>query len=279
MIIGISGKINSGKDTIGKIIQILYDSPHLSAKGVEDALNKDFVSHPTSFEIKKFADKLKNIVCLLIDCNREQLEDREFKERELGDLWTKYIIRDIRTKKPLSTSSNSYISYEEARKNIILPDKHEVFSESLTPRLLLQLLGTECGRKIIHPNIWVNALMVDYKTISSTNKYPNWIITDVRFSNELQAVKDRKGITIRVNRFPETIIVCRSPNDCKEVPFDQDNRNHVELYKAETSNHESETALDNADFDYTIDNNKSINHLVSIVREIMIEEKLINKHY
>jgi hypothetical protein len=31
-------------------------------------------------------------------------------------------------------------------------------------------------------------------------KYPNWIITDCRFENELKAVKERDGITIRVQR-------------------------------------------------------------------------------
>ena len=32
----------------------------------------------------------------------------------------------------------------------------------LTPRLILQLLGTDCGRDIIHPNIWVNSTMMAY---------------------------------------------------------------------------------------------------------------------
>ena len=36
-----------------------------------------------------------------------------------------------------------------------------------TPRLLLQLLGTDAGRNIVHPNIWVNALMSDYRQIGS----------------------------------------------------------------------------------------------------------------
>ena len=30
--------------------------------------------------------------------------------------------------------------------------------------------------------------------------YPNWIITDLRFPNELSAIKQRNGITIRVQR-------------------------------------------------------------------------------
>ena len=38
------------------------------------------LSEVTNSEIKKFADKLKDIVCLLIGCTREQLEDQEFKK-------------------------------------------------------------------------------------------------------------------------------------------------------------------------------------------------------
>ena len=39
--------------------------------------------------------------------------------------------------------------------------------------------------------------------------------------------------------------------------------------------HPSETALDNHPFDYTIDNNGTIEELIEKVREILIKEKLI----
>ena len=39
-----------------------------------------------------FADKLKDSVGVMFGCTRKQLEDREFKERELGEEWTKYRI-------------------------------------------------------------------------------------------------------------------------------------------------------------------------------------------
>ena len=53
-IIGISGKKTVGKNTIAKIINQLTNN---------------------KYEEKCFADKLKDIVCLLIGCTREQLED------------------------------------------------------------------------------------------------------------------------------------------------------------------------------------------------------------
>jgi hypothetical protein len=43
------------------------------------------------------------------------------------------------------------------------PHSFHSYKRTLTPRRMLQLLGTDCGRNIIHPNIWVNATMVDYK--------------------------------------------------------------------------------------------------------------------
>ena len=41
MLISVSGKINSGKDTIGKILQILLNNPHLNNEGVLSFLKKD----------------------------------------------------------------------------------------------------------------------------------------------------------------------------------------------------------------------------------------------
>ncbi len=226
-LIGISGKISSGKDTVGSMLQYLTRRDLMpNFKSYED-----FIANPHSevyhtYKIKKFADKLKDMACLLIGCTREQLEDREFKEKELGEEWWYY------------KYGNSLYSYK-TEKTFLIRVMNSEFLEpcteedltncliKLTPRKLLQLLGTDCGRDIIHPNIWVNALFADYKLddgkviepIIKENKdkypigfapakqmyfrnpqFPNWIITDVRFPNEAKAIKDRGGIVIRVNR-------------------------------------------------------------------------------
>jgi hypothetical protein len=50
-----------------------------------------YKSDPYSpIEIKKFADKLKDMVCVLLSCTREKLEDREFKNTPLGEHWRKW---------------------------------------------------------------------------------------------------------------------------------------------------------------------------------------------
>lgn len=234
-LISVSGKKGSGKNLVAAIItDLTYDQVH--------------------WEVKSFADKLKYITCSLIGCTREQLEDREFKEKELGEEWW-YVKLDNKL-----ISVQEYIDYIKGttysfnEKDII----------KLTPRKLLQLLGTECGRQIIHPNIWVNALFADYKTFGETkqysnstpkdNDYPNWIITDVRFPNELEAIKKHNGLTIRINR--DSVLRTGKVFD--------------------TDNHESETALDDYQgFDYVIDNNGTIEELKEVVKDILIKEHLI----
>jgi hypothetical protein len=63
----------------------------------------------------------------------------------------------------------------------------------MTVREFLQKFGTEGVREAVHPNIWVEALF---------NSYDNqdWIIPDVRFINEADAVKSRGGILIKTLR-------------------------------------------------------------------------------
>lgn len=82
--------------------------------------------------------------------------------------------------------------------------------------------------------------------------YPNWIITDVRFPNEVKAIKDKGGIVIRVDRH-------NHPNE----PY--------------PSTHESEIALDNYNnFDYYLINNGTIEDLIQKVRSILISQKIIS---
>ena len=262
-IIGISGKINSGKDTVGEIVQIISASPHFTDEAIVRFLGRPQL-HPL-WENKKFADKLKDMACMLLGCTRGQLEDREFKEKELGEEWW-YIKQEV---------DKLLISYDKNNKILmhLIDNTHHKLIK-LTPRLLLQLLGTECGRQIIHPNIWVNALMSEYKNLNSNfsledgdalpvtlrEQYPNWIITDMRFPNELKAVEDKKGITIRVNR------PC---NICGGSGYHK-----MSCPVSKSGEHCSETALDNAEFDYVIKNDGELVDLVSKVREIMLKENL-----
>lgn len=226
-IIAINGKIGTGKDTIGKIVQYLVSTKNeKNVVSFEDAIKYDssfITSESSGWEVRKFAGKLKEIASILTGISIEKFEDQEFKKTFLGNEWNQ--------------------------------DNENGFKMSV--RQLLQRLGTEALRNGLHENVWVNALFADYKTLGFQDKpsavleFPNWLITDLRFPNEFQAVKDRNGICVRVIRH-------QHPNDID--------------YK---TLHPSETSLDSFIFDYEINNSGSIEDLVEEVRKMLINFKII----
>lgn len=63
-----------------------------------------------------------------------------------------------------------------------------------TPRHAMQTLGTEWGRRQIHPDFWIEAaFMKPYQGVTV-------IFDDVRFPNEAAAIQKRGGTVIRVVR-------------------------------------------------------------------------------
>jgi hypothetical protein len=227
-IIGVNGKIGSGKDTVGKIIQYLTSEYRDKYNFIEwqDRVENYGSSTYSPFEIKKFAGKLKEIAFLLTGKPVENFEEQNFKKLNMGSAW------------------------------------------NMTYREFLQKLGTEAMRDGLHINVWVNALFADYRpgyTISPLdvdNQSPDkWIITDMRFPNELETVVERKGITIRV---------VRPCSECGGIGYHK-----MSCSKQYPKQHASETALDDAKFDYEIINDGSIKDLIEKVKQILITEKII----
>lgn len=158
----------------------------------------------------------------------------------LGSIWYKHAYAD-KLKQVLSIILNvDVVAFED---NIFKMSNSEIAKPEggyYTNRELLQRFGTEVGRSI-SPTLWVDALFTNY------SEDDHWIIPDVRFPSEAKAIKDRGGIVIRVDR--ETL-------------------SH--------DNHPSETALDDyKGFDYRIDNNSDIEHLIDKVKGIMFQLNLI----
>jgi hypothetical protein len=65
-----------------------------------------------------------------------------------------------------------------------------------SPRRLLQTLGTEWGRQMIHDQIWIEAT---FRRIEASN-WSHHVICDVRFANEAAAIRCRGGLVLRVSR-------------------------------------------------------------------------------
>jgi hypothetical protein len=225
MIIGISGHINSGKDTVGKIIQYLISNKNTGyTQSERNYIDYHKNNHTNDWQIYKFADSLKDIVCLLTGCTREQLEDQNFKTSKLPDEWIRYGYADGFIKKYIGNGDmgKPIMNFKECSKERyeqeVKVNWQTAYKIHLTYRELLQQLGTDLLRNQLHENVWVNSLMSKYKpkicsgvthcalagkpeiSCNLCPEYPNWIITDCRFPNEAKAIKDRNGIIIRVNR-------------------------------------------------------------------------------
>lgn len=233
MIIGISGKAGSGKDVIAEMLKLCEFAEQkrlttMSKPQTDDEMlflirmTKSSLVH--NVEVIRFADKVKDIVCSLIGCTRTQLEDRQFKETPLGEEWWYY------------KSGDAIIPYHANN-----PQPYELLVKP-SPRLFLQQIGTECGRNIIHPNVWINATANFIKLYKGNCTF---VISDLRFLNEKRWIERQNGVTIRVRR--------------DNLP---------------TMNHVSETTLDNEPHDYIILNNGTLYDLYLKVKKVYDKIKM-----
>lgn len=78
------------------------------------------------------------------------------------------------------------------------PDEYwsSVMNMKITPRWVLQNFGTDILRKHFHDNIWVFCLENKMQKVQEDKI----IITDCRFSNELQMIRNNNGTIIEVQR-------------------------------------------------------------------------------
>lgn len=116
-----------------------------------------------------------------------------------------------------------------------------------SPRQILQMVGNVL-RENIDSEVWIKSLLAKLNQYHLEMGYTRFVITDVRFPNEADAI-----LNINSN--------CKVFKINRNVPLD------------ENSNHLSETALDNyTRWSGTIDNNSSITDLYSKIREEILQE-------
>jgi dephospho-CoA kinase len=66
---------------------------------------------------------------------------------------------------------------------------------NITPRLMMQTLGTEWARELIHPDFW---LIIAKKRIENAKQ--NIVISDVRFENEAEFIRNYGGVVVHIQR-------------------------------------------------------------------------------
>ncbi len=99
----------------------------------------------------------------------------------------------------------------------------------MSPREILQVVGTDMFRAHICDDFWVKAGLKQIRKYLSQGD-TNLVVSDTRFPNEVNAVKELGGTTIQVRKIQKV----------KKATGDS------------TSGHRSEVALDQYEFDYVI---------------------------
>lgn len=122
----------------------------------------------------------------------------------------------------------------------------------LTPRFILQYFGTDLFRNHFHQDIWIACIE---KKIS---QYKNVVITDCRFPNEINTIKNLGGHLIHIHRggLPEWFYEAK-----------------LGIAKIPSDIHPSETSWILNDFEYSIENNSTLEDLHYKIKVII--DKLI----
>ena len=176
----------------------------------------DILVEEHGFKKISFADSLKDAVAAVFSWDRELLEgdtDVSRMWRETKDTWW--------------------------ADRLGIPD--------LTPRLILQLWGTEVCRTGFHNDIWIASL--ERKLRSNTN----YVIPDTRFPNEVNLIKKISGEIWCVKRGPD-------PKWFVQYQLGGSPPNHI---------HSSEWEWARSKFNKTLANDGTLDDLKALVKSLV----------
>ena len=131
---------------------------------------------------------------------------------------------------------------------------------NLTPRWVLQYWGTEVCRTGFHDDIWIAALENRLR-----QRTGHTVISDVRFPNEVSAIRNAGGHVIWVKRGPdpewcETLVKMREHDVTLGIRTD---------YMKQFNVHASEWAWVGTDFNAVVDNNGSVEDLYQQLKNLV----------
>jgi len=170
-----------------------------------------------------FAKPLKDAVAVMFGWPRELLEG----DTEVSRSWRE--------------KSDSYWS--------------EKFGYEFTPRLALQLMGTEAGRNVFHQDLWVISLL-------NRAKNKDVVVTDVRFQNEIKYIQDNNGVVVRVKRGPEPVWYYLAEDANRGF-------SSATMGMSNMGIHKSEWDWIGSEFNYVIDNNSTLQDLGNEVKSML----------
>jgi hypothetical protein len=191
----------------------------------------DYLQNFHEFRRESFASTLKDAVAAVFGWDRTMLEGRtkEAREwREQVDPWW----------------------------------AHRLDMPTLTPRWVLQYWGTEVCRKGFHDDIWIASLENKLR-----NSKDSVVISDCRFPNEIQAIKDAGGKIVWVQRgtLPDWYDIAVNANLGHNYAVQE-----LKMRKI----HASETAWVGTNFDVILDNNGSIDDLYKQSAALIVSNEI-----
>ena len=230
-IIAIQGNKFSGKTTTAKMLQFLLNTPKWLHNYTLYRLMKKSYYKFENYQILAYADKIKQMLSILLNVPVIQFEDRDFKENCYVDFTT----LTLHWRHNIGDDSK-LLNDSEFSKEVQWLDQKLIREKYLSIRQVMQYYGTEVMRRYFGQNIWILSTM---KT--GFNKI---IISDQRFLNENEISKQSNAKIIHIIR-PEA----KSGNHSSES----------ELQKL----------LDNKMYNYLIDNNGNLKDLFNKCKEIV----------
>ena len=140
------------------------------------------------------------------------------------------------------------------------------FEFDFSPRLALQLMGTEAGRNVFHQDVWVHALE------RKAEMYKDVVIADVRFPNEIDWMRSKGGFAVRVQRghdpgwYDTAVIANRKAETHEQISRKLAAEDAmVDQHKV----HHSEWAWAGSIMDYQLDNNGNISMLEADISHML----------
>ena len=177
----------------------------------------DILVSEYGFKKLSFAGVLKDVIAIMFSLDRKMLEGGTPEDREKREIVDEYWSK-------------------------------ELDMPGLTPRKLLQVIATEVFRNNFHKEIWVKIVK------RQLSLYENVVISDCRFSNELDMIKSQGGILLFIDRN-------------KPLWFDSYKRG--EECEEASKLHISETGWIREQFDCTINNNGTLEDLTTNISVFM----------
>ena len=176
-----------------------------------------------SFQQVSFASVLKDSVAVLFDWPRHLLEGDTDESRSFRETTDKFW--------------------------------SEKFNRPITPRSILQQFGTEVIRNNLHSNFWV------YSLEKRMSKDMNYVLTDVRFKNEIEWLKNKNAILIEVKRGTE-------PHWYSVAKMGNSGNGKAKEFMMQNV-HQSEWDWIGTDVEYVIENDGSLEELKTKVKNCL----------